>query len=234
MTTTPPQPLIIAVDGHSSCGKSTVAKDIARELNIVYVDTGAMYRAITLFAIRNGMIDSNGINEPQLEKALPNIHITFNFSPATKQNITFLNGVNIEDDIRGLEVSQNVSAVSAIGFVRRHLVTLQRQMAQNTGLVMDGRDIGTVVFPMAQLKIFMTASPEIRAKRRYDELTAKGEKVDFNDILQNVVQRDHLDSTRAESPLKQAVDALALDNSYLSRQEQLDWIMTQLKNKNLI
>lgn len=234
MTTASQSPLIIAVDGHSSCGKSTVAKDIARDLNIVYVDTGAMYRAVTLYALRNGIINNDNIDAQKLEKELPNIQITFDFVAATKQNITFLNGENIEEAIRGLEVSKRVSAISAIAFVRRHLVTLQRQMAQNIGLVMDGRDIGSVVFPKAQLKIFMTAQPEIRAQRRFDELTAKGDTVAFDEILENVKQRDHLDSTRAESPLVKADDALVLDNSFMSREEQLEWIMNKLKERNLI
>lgn len=234
MTITPSQPLIIAVDGHSSCGKSTVAKDIARALNIVYVDTGAMYRAVTLYALRNNIIANNTIDLQRLEQELGNIQITFQFIAATKQNTTYLNGENIEEAIRGLEVSQQVSAISAIAFVRRHLVALQRQMAQNTGLVMDGRDIGSVVFPQAQLKIFMTARPDIRAQRRYDELTAKGEKVSLAEILENVVQRDHPDSTRAESPLIQADDALVLDNSHLSREEQLNWIMNKLNERHLI
>ena len=232
--TTPSSPLIIAVDGHSSCGKSTVAKDIARELNIVYVDTGAMYRAVTLYALKNGIILDGHIDEQRLLHELNNIQVTFNFVAATKQNTTFLNGENIEEAIRGLEVSKHVSAISALGFVRHHLVNLQRQMAQSTGLVMDGRDIGTVVFPQAQLKIFMTAQPEIRAQRRYDELTAKGDTVRFDEILENVKLRDHLDSTRAESPLVQADDALVLDNSFLSREDQLNWIMGKLNERHLI
>ena len=232
--TTPSSPLIIAVDGHSSCGKSTVAKDIARELNIVYVDTGAMYRAVTLYALKNGIILDGHIDEQRLLSELNSIQVTFNFVAATKQNTTFLNGENIEEAIRGLEVSKHVSAISALGFVRHHLVNLQRQMAQSTGLVMDGRDIGTVVFPQAQLKIFMTAQPEIRAQRRYDELTAKGDTVRFDEILENVKLRDHLDSTRTESPLVQADDALVLDNSFLSREDQLNWIMGKLNERHLI
>lgn len=228
------QSIVIAIDGFSSCGKSTVAKDLAKRLNFIYIDSGAMYRAVTLLSIRNGWVTANGIDLEKLEKALPSIQVSFQFNPDTKQNITFLNGENVEDHIRGLEVSQNVSAVSAIGFVRRRLVEWQQQMGANGNIVMDGRDIGTVVFPNAQLKVFMTASPQIRAQRRFDELTAKGQTVSFNDILANVEQRDHLDSTRAESPLRRADDAVDLDNSHMTKEEQLDWIVGQLKTKQLI
>lgn len=228
------KPITIAIDGFSSCGKSTVAKDLAKRLNFIYIDSGAMYRAVTLYALKNGMITANGIDQPKLEAALPNIHISFQFNAEAKQNTTFLNGENIEEAIRGLEVSQNVSAVSAIGFVRRRLVELQQDMGKQGSIVMDGRDIGTVVFPQADLKVYMTASPQIRAQRRYDELTAKGQTVSFNDILDNVVQRDHMDTTRAESPLRRADDAVDLDNSHMTKDEQLDWIVDQLKTKQLI
>ncbi|WP_430817611.1 (d)CMP kinase [Carboxylicivirga sp. RSCT41] len=224
---------IIAIDGHSSCGKSTVAKDLAKELGYVYIDTGAMYRTVTLFAMRNRLIADGRIDEAGLQKDLSNIHISFKYQPEEKKNETFLNGESVEDEIRGLEVSNNVSAISTIGFVRRRLVELQQEMGNEGGIVMDGRDIGTVVFPDADLKLFMTASAEIRAQRRYDELTEKGEKVDFDAILENVKQRDHIDSTREESPLKQADDAVVLDNSKLNKEQQLEWIIDVLKERNL-
>ncbi|MCU4158169.1 (d)CMP kinase [Carboxylicivirga sp. A043] len=224
---------IIAIDGHSSCGKSTVAKDLAKELGYVYIDTGAMYRTVTLFAMRQQLIKDGKIDEAALENNLTEIHISFKYQPEEKKNETFLNGESVEEEIRGLEVSNNVSAISAIGFVRRRLVELQQEMGHEGGIVMDGRDIGTVVFPDADLKLFMTASAEIRAQRRYDELTAKGEQVDFDAILENVKQRDHLDSTRDESPLKQADDAVVLDNSHLNKEQQLEWIIDVLKERNL-
>jgi len=225
--------LIIAIDGHSSCGKSTVAKDLAKELGYVYIDTGAMYRSVTLFAMQNGFITDGTIDEQQLSAHLHEIKITFKYQPEEKKNETFLNGESVEDAIRGLDVSQNVSAVSALGFVRRRLVELQQEMGTQGGIVMDGRDIGTVVFPKAELKLFMTASPEIRAQRRYDELTAKGDPVNFQEILENVKHRDHQDSTRAESPLMQADDAVVLDNSHLNKEEQLHWIMEKLHERGL-
>lgn len=224
----------IAIDGHSSCGKSTVAKDLAKELSFIYIDTGAMYRSVTLYALNNQLIASGKINEVKLKSLLSNIQITFQFDAIKKQNVTFLNGENVEDQIRGLEVSQNVSKVSTLPFVRKHLVALQQEMGKDGGIVMDGRDIGTVVFPSADLKIFMTASPEIRAQRRFDELKAKGENISITDILDNVKQRDHIDSTREMSPLKQADDAIVLDNSNLTKNEQLDWIIDKLKIKKLI
>lgn len=226
--------LIIAIDGHSSCGKSTVAKDIAKLLSIAYVDTGAMYRAVTLYAIENKFISGAEINKTALIEALPNIQITFEFNSHTKTNETFLNSVSVEDRIRGLEVSNQVSAISTIGEIRKQLVAWQQKMGGNTSIVMDGRDIGTVVFPNADLKIFMTASAEIRAQRRYDELVAKGEPVDFGKIIDNVRQRDYLDSTREESPLRQANDAIILDNSHMNREDQLQWILNHLKDRGLI
>ncbi len=225
---------IIAIDGHSSCGKSTVAKDLAKVLGYVYIDTGAMYRSVTLFAMQNGLIEEGKIDEAGLQRRLDDIRITFKYQPEEKKNEAFLNGVSVEEAIRGLEVSSNVSAVSAIGFVRKKLVELQQEMGKEGGIVMDGRDIGTVVFPDAELKLFMTASPEIRAQRRYDELRAKGDQVAFESILENVKQRDHLDSTREESPLIQADDAIVLDNSQLNKEEQLEWIMNVLKARNLL
>jgi cytidylate kinase len=228
------QKLIIAIDGHSSSGKSTVAKDLAKILNYIYIDSGAMYRAVTLFALQNKLIGTSGINEDELKKHLPDIKITFQFNINSKKNVTFLNGIDVEKEIRSLEVSRNVSAISAIGFVRSRLVELQQAMGKDKGIVMDGRDIGTVVFPQADLKVFMTASPEIRAQRRYDELAAKSVMVSYNEILENVKQRDHIDSTRSESPLKRADDAVDLDNSNMAREEQLNWIMDRLRDKKLI
>lgn len=224
----------IAIDGHSSCGKSTVAKDLAKALSIAYVDTGAMYRSVTLYALRHNLISNGVVDEEALEAALPEIHISFAFNAQQKKNETFLNGESVEAEIRAMEVSSNVSLVSTIGKIRRKLVEWQREMGAETSLVMDGRDIGTVVFPNADLKIFMTASDEVRAQRRYDELTAKGEKVNFDEILNNVRERDRIDSTRAESPLRQAEDALLLDNSHLTMDEQFDWIMDQLRKRDLI
>jgi cytidylate kinase len=210
--------IVIAIDGHSSCGKSTMAKSLARILGYIYIDSGAMYRAVTLYALRNGWISNSVPNVEKIIAGLKNIKITFTWDKITEKNITFLNGENIEDEIRRLEVSQNVSPISTIAEVRHEMVKQQRENGKNKGIVMDGRDIGTVVFPDAELKIFMTASPEIRAQRRYLELQEKGAKTDFSDILKNVEERDKIDSTRAISPLKKADDALVLDNSHLSRE----------------
>jgi cytidylate kinase len=221
--------IVIAIDGHSSCGKSTMAKSLARELGYIYIDSGAMYRAVTLYALRNGWIN-NGI--PDIEKVisgLKNIKITFTWNEETEKNTTFLNGENIEDEIRRLEVSQNVSPISTIAKVRHEMVKQQRENGKNKGIVMDGRDIGTVVFPDAELKIFMTASPEIRAQRRYLELKEKGAPADYSDILKNVEERDKIDSTREVSPLKKAEDALILDNSNLTREEQLQWTLNKVE-----
>jgi len=226
--------IVIAIDGHSSCGKSTVAKDLAKALSIAYVDTGAMYRSVTLYALRHDMINNGVVDEANLVDALKNIKITFAFNAEQKKNETFMNGESVESEIRGMQVSSNVSLVSAIGAVRKKLVEWQREMGQEGSLVMDGRDIGTVVFPNADLKIFMTASDEVRAQRRFDELTAKGQKVNFDEILENVRERDRIDSTRAESPLRKADDALLLDNSNITMQEQFDWIIKQLRDRKLI
>ncbi len=221
--------IVIAIDGHSSCGKSTMAKSLARILGYIYIDSGAMYRAVTLYALRNGWISNSVPNVEKIIAGLKNIKITFTWDKITEKNITFLNGENIEDEIRRLEVSQNVSPISTIAEVRHEMVKQQRENGKNKGIVMDGRDIGTVVFPDAELKIFMTASPEIRAQRRYLELQEKGAKTDFSDILKNVEERDKIDSTRAISPLKKADDALVLDNSHLSREEQLAWALEKVK-----
>lgn len=221
--------IIIAIDGHSSCGKSTMAKSLAQELGYIYIDSGAMYRVVTLFALRKGLIINGMPDTKKIVGELKNIKITFRWDELSGKNTTFLNGENVEEEIRRLEVSQNVSPISTIAEVRHEMVKQQRENGKNKGIVMDGRDIGTVVFPEAELKIFMTASPEIRAQRRFIELKEKGVKVDFNSILENVEGRDEIDSTRAVSPLRMADDALVLDNSNLTREEQLKWTLEQVK-----
>lgn len=226
--------IIVAIDGHSSCGKSTVAKDLAKVLSIAYIDTGAMYRAVTLYALRNNLIDNDIVDEKGIVESLSNISVSFTFNSETKSNETFLNGKNVEKDIRTLEVSNKVSYVSAIGSVRKQLVEWQRDMGSKQSVVMDGRDIGTVVFPNADIKIFMTASDEVRAKRRYDELTSKGENVTMDEVLNNIKERDYIDSTRAESPLRKAKDAVLLDNSKMSIEDQFDWIIKKMRSKMLI
>lgn len=230
------QKIIIAIDGFSSCGKSTVAKQLASLLGYNYIDTGAMYRAVTLFCLRRNLIINQQVKKEELIALLSEIHIEFKYNKTLQRSETCLNGEIVEEEIRQLPVSDNVSQVSVIREVREKMVALQQKMGQEKGIVMDGRDIGTVVFPNAELKIFMTASPHIRAQRRYDELKAKGQDVLFDDILSNVEMRDHIDQTREESPLRQADDALVLDNSNLSREEQLQWIIDRvhkiLNNEN--
>lgn len=224
--------IIVAIDGHSSCGKSTMAKDLAREVGYIYVDTGAMYRAVTLFAMRNNLFDAEGnINTERLEQLLPDVKISFKLDPETSRPMACLNGEVVEQEIRSLEVSQHVSPIAALPFVRAKLVEQQQAMGREKGIVMDGRDIGTVVFPEAELKIFVTASAEIRAQRRYKELQAKGMPADFDDILKNVEERDYIDSHRATSPLRQADDALVLDNSHLTIEEQKKWLMEKFNEK---
>ena len=230
----PTRNIIIAVDGHSSCGKSTVAKQVARAIGIAYIDTGAMYRAVTLFALRHGLMDGNQPNALAIEQHFNEVHISFDFDQQAGRNTTFLNDENVEDQIRNMEVSSHVSAVSAIPAVRAKLTEWQRQMAKSKSVIMDGRDIGTAVFPNADLKIFMTARPEVRAQRRYDELKAKGQDANLQDILQNVVDRDRQDSTRSVSPLRQADDAVVLDNSDITRDEQYDFILNLLAQRGLI
>lgn len=220
--------IVIAIDGHSSCGKSTVAKELAKKLGYIYIDSGAMYRVVTLYALRNGLIKNQAPDVEKLLAALKNIRITFKWDEETGRNTTFLNDENVEEEIRQLAVSENVSPVSTIAEVRAEMVKQQRENGKNKGIVMDGRDIGTVVFPNAELKIFMTASPEIRAQRRFDELKAKGLTVDFDEILRNVKERDQIDSTREVSPLRKADDAVVLDNSYLTREEQLEWAVKKV------
>ena len=211
--------IIVAIDGYSSCGKSTMAKELAKNVGYVYVDTGAMYRAVSLFGLRNGIITDDTIDETRLQQAMHNIQIGFKTNAAGKQE-TYLNGENVESLIRTLEVANGASRVSAIGFVRRELVRQQQRMGIDKGIVMDGRDIGTVVFPDAELKVFVTASPEVRAQRRYDELQAKGQPEAYDAVLANVKERDYRDTHRAESPLRQADDAVLIDNSYMTKTEQ--------------
>jgi len=224
--------IVIAIDGFSSCGKSTMAKDLAREVGYIYVDTGAMYRAVTLFAMRNDVFDAEGnIDETRLKALLPDVKLTFQLNNETKLPEVCLNGENVERYIRTLEVSQHVSPIAALPFVREKLVEQQQAMGNEKGIVMDGRDIGTVVFPNAELKIFVTASAEIRAQRRFKELEAKGMPADFDEILQNVEQRDYIDTHRETSPLHQADDALVLDNSHLTIAEQKVWLMEKFNER---
>ena len=218
--------IIIAIDGFSSCGKSTMAKDLAREIGYVYVDTGAMYRAVTLYALRNNLFNSdNTVKVDELEQQMKNITISFKFNTETGRPDTYLNGELVEKEIRSLEVSSHVSPIAAVPFVRTAMVAQQQRMGESKGIVMDGRDIGTTVFPQAELKIFVTASAEVRAQRRYDELQAKGVPADYADILKNVEERDYIDSHREVSPLRKADDAIELDNSHMTIPEQKAWLM---------
>lgn len=219
--------ITIAIDGHSSCGKSTMAKDLAREIGYIYIDTGAMYRAVTLFALKNGLISDSGIDEEGLRRRMAEVMITFRLNEETGHPDTYLNGRCVESDIRTMEVSRHVSPIATLGFVREAMVDLQRLMGEAKGVIMDGRDIGTVVFPDAELKIFVTASADVRARRRYDELTAKGETCSLDEIRANVIERDRIDSTRAISPLRQAEDAIVLDNSNMTIPEQKAWLLEQ-------
>lgn len=218
--------ITIAIDGYSSCGKSTMAKDLAREVGYIYVDTGAMYRSVTLYAMRNGLFNADGsINTCELEQKMGEINISFRLNSETGRPDTYLNGELVEKDIRTMEVSARVSPIAALPFVRKALVARQQAMGNEKGIIMDGRDIGTVVFPDAELKIFVTASAEVRAQRRYDELKAKGMPADFDDILKNVKKRDYIDSHREVSPLRKADDAIELDNSNMTIAEQKAWLM---------
>lgn len=217
--------ITIAIDGYSSCGKSTMAKDLAKEVGYVYVDSGAMYRAVTLFALRRGLFGEEGLDSARLEALMPEVRIDFAQDAETGLPLTRLNGEVVERDIRTLEVSSRVSPVAALPFVRAALTLMQQDMGRRKGIVMDGRDIGTAVFPDAELKVFVTASPEVRAQRRFDELAAKGEKVSLEEILKNVEERDYIDSHRAVSPLRRAADALVLDNSRMTIAEQKAWLL---------
>lgn len=223
--------LIIAIDGHSSGGKGTFAKAIAGKLGLTYVDSGAMYRAVTLYALENGLIREEKILEEQLIERLGDIEIRILYNPAQKTYETWMNGRNIEREIRGAKVSRFVSPVSRIREVRTALVGMQRSMAGDGGVVMDGRDIGSVVFPDADIKIFLTADPDIRARRRYDELTGKGMDAEFEKVRQNIMDRDHQDSTREISPLVKSVDAVELDNSNMTVEEQMEWFKALLRRK---
>lgn len=221
--------ITIAIDGHSSCGKSTMAKDLARELQYVYVDTGAMYRAVTLYCIQNGLIEGEKVDVETLRSQMDKIKISFQFNPETGRPDTYLNSVRVEDTIRTMEVSSKVSYIAVIDFVRAAMVAQQQEMGKDGGIVMDGRDIGTTVFPNAELKIFVTASAEVRAQRRYDELTGKGEQCNYEEILKNVQERDYIDSHREVSPLRQADDAIVLDNSNMTIPEQKAWLLAKTK-----
>lgn len=224
--------ITIAIDGFSSCGKSTMAKMLAKEVGYIYVDTGAMYRAVTLFAMRNGMIAPNGeVNRDELKQKMQTLHVEFKLNEQTGKAETYLNGENVENEIRGMEVSSHVSAIAAIDFVRTALVEQQQRMGRDKGIVMDGRDIGTVVFPDAELKVFVTASAEVRAQRRFNELKGKGVEANFDEILNNVQQRDYIDSHREVSPLRKADDAIELDNGELTIAQQLQWLVERFEER---
>jgi len=222
--------IVIAIDGYSSCGKSTLAKQLAKELGYIYVDTGAMYRAVAYYASQEGFFDKNVLSVSKLLAALPKINITFSFNTALNTSETCLNGKNIEQFIRTIDISNKVSRIAQIKEVRDKMVDLQRAMGKDKGLVMDGRDIGSVVFPDAELKLFMTASPEIRAKRRFDELTAKGDKVTYEEVLTNITLRDNDDTTRSENPLIKAENAVVIDNSKMTQVEQYELALNFVKN----
>ena len=220
--------IIIAIDGHSSCGKSTMAKALAQQVGYIYVDSGAMYRAVTLFALRHQLFNADGsVKAEDLQSRMSDVKVHFKLDPATNLPVTYLNEERVEDEIRTLEVSQHVSPVAALPFVREAMTAAQQAMGEEKGIVMDGRDIGTAVFPHAELKIFVTASAEVRAQRRFDELQAKGLPASYEDILKNVQERDYIDSHREVSPLRQAEDALVLDNSHLTREQQNQWLLQQ-------
>ncbi len=219
--------ITIAIDGFSSCGKSTMAKQLAKAIDYIYVDSGAMYRAVTLYALRHGMTGEGTVDADALRVSINDIRVSFKLNAQTGFPDTYLNDENVESSIRTMEVSSLVSPVAALDFVREALVRLQQEMGKTGGIVMDGRDIGTTVFPNAELKIYVTASAEIRAERRYKELQEKGMAADFDAILKNVKERDHIDMTRAVSPLRKADDALELDNSHMTREEQNAWLLAR-------
>jgi len=220
--------IIIAIDGHSSCGKSTMAKALAQQVGYIYVDSGAMYRAVTLFALRHQLFNADGsVKAEALQARMSDVKVHFKLDSATNLPVTYLNEERVEDEIRTLEVSQHVSPIAALPFVREAMTAAQQAMGEEKGIVMDGRDIGTAVFPHAELKIFVTASAEVRAQRRFDELQAKGLPASYEDILKNVQERDYIDSHREVSPLRQAEDALVLDNSHLTREQQNQWLLQQ-------
>jgi cytidylate kinase len=219
--------ITIAIDGFSSCGKSTMAKDLAKRIGYVYVDSGAMYRAVTLYAMEHGCFNGEQLDEEKLRSMMKDIHISFQFNPETGKPDTYLNNIKVEKLIRSMKVSERVSYVAALDFVRSEMVAQQQDFGKEKGVVMDGRDIGTTVFPDAELKIFLTASPEIRAQRRYDELKAKGQDASLEEILDNVKERDYIDQRREVSPLVQAEDAILLDNSFMTIDQQNEWLMTK-------
>lgn len=224
-----PRKIVIAIDGYASCGKSTMAKELARKIGYVYIDSGAMYRAVTLYCIEQGLFDGGVLQVDVLHQWIDDIDISFTLNPDTGRPETLLNGRNVEREIRNMAVSDKVSYVAAVGFVRSKLVALQQALGKEKGIVMDGRDIGTVVFPDAELKIFLTASPEVRARRRVDELRAKGQEVSFDEVLHNVKERDRIDETRSVDPLRRADDAILLDNSYMTLAQQDAWLMQQYR-----
>lgn len=223
--------IIVAIDGHSSCGKSTLAKTLATKLNFTYIDSGAMYRAVTLAALRENAIDGINVNESLLKQILSQIEIKFMYNASRKRQEIYLNNENVEDEIRDIEVSDSVSIISKLKLVRENLVSLQRKMSKNKRVIMDGRDIGTVVFPDAELKVFMTASEEVRAQRRFLEMKGKGSDVKLESVQKNIHFRDFIDQTREESPLKQAEDAIVLDNSLLSIDESVEWVLQIILEK---
>ena len=228
----PNKKITIAIDGYSSCGKSTMAKQLAKSLGYVYVDTGAMYRTVTLFALRHGLFDADGkVKADELKARMDEIEVSFRFNEASGKADACLNGEDVEKEIRLMEVSSHVSPIATLPFVREAMVAQQRRMGREKGIVMDGRDIGTTVFPDAELKIFVTASAEVRAQRRYDELRGKGEDADYDEILRNVQERDYIDSHRDVSPLRQAPDALLLDNSHMTIEEQDRWLEEKVRER---
>lgn len=216
--------ITIAIDGYSSSGKSTMARQLAKEIGYLYVDSGAMYRAVTLYALRNRLVADGKVDAETLVSCLPEISISFSLQPDGSQH-TILNGEDVESLLRGMEVSEMVSPVAVIPEVRHHLVSLQQSYGKDKGIVMDGRDIGSTVFPDAEMKVFVEASPEVRAQRRVLELREKGEKVDYDEVYANICERDRIDTTRKESPLRKADDALVLDNDHLTRQQQMEWLL---------
>lgn len=225
--------IIIAIDGYSSCGKSTLAKALAARLGYAYIDSGAMYRCVTLYALKNGIIKDSRFEDKEIIKILPKVNISFQFNPHTKTNETFLNGENVEKQIRTLEVAAVVSKVSAIREVRAHMAAIQRSLGKEKGIVMDGRDIGTHIFPDAELKIFMTADPDVRVQRRMDELNSKGMHVEKNEVKMNLLQRDYDDTHRKENPLVKAKDCIVLDNSELGKEEQLEYVLKLINDMTL-
>ncbi|HBZ35456.1 MAG TPA: (d)CMP kinase [Bacteroidales bacterium] len=224
--------IIIAIDGHSSTGKSTFAKTIAKKFGLLYIDTGALYRGITLFAIQNGLITSdNKVKEAELKSLLPSVSMEFRVTGKDCESELYLNGKMVENEIRSLDVSSKVSYIAALPFVRNFVDEILRKYGKIRGVVMDGRDIGTVVFPDAEIKIFMTADAEVRAKRRYDEMIARGANADFNEILKNIIERDYIDEHRETDPLRKAPDALLLDNSHMTVDEQMEWLLSKISQK---